>query len=680
MPFPGNHRRSEDRPERDLPLSSLPKIARICALGLAFDELLGEVCREIRSMSGADECRLFFCSDDDNGVTVRPGAGSGSVPGSPDPYLPGPRADRLLDRLRGGEVIRADDVSLLPPTDPVRELLRDFPIRSALLVPLKYRTELMGFLALHLAGSPKRWSVDELRALDLVAAVLSAALDRRRTEKRLRASEARHRFIADNSPDLISLHDPSGRFLYASPASLRMLGIRPESMTGAPLEAFLHPEDAEKVVADIRRVAGGEQGVTLLYRMRRADGGFVEVESSATSAPGESAAGNRVLRVTRDVSERMRTEGILREDHKRSTVGMLAGGVAHEFNNLLAGIQGAVEMLSIVVVENPQAKTYLDVILRMGNRAVELTQQLLAYARQGKYAPAVIPVKEIVGEAGSVPGASLPAGVELSLEIDEGLPHVFVDAQQMKQVVTGLCLNAAEAMPGGGRISVRARREEGGGRIAIEVSDTGPGIDAETLTRIFEPFFSTKCVGRGMGLAAIRGIVENHDGEIRVVSRPGEGSAFTVLLPASAERRKSIRQLSIGGRPGAGRVLLADDEPDVRTVVRSMLESFGYSVMEAGDGWEALEQFRKAHPGIDLVLMDLVMPRLSGEKALAEMRRIAPGVPAILISGYDESGRIDRAVAAGFSGFLRKPFRRHDLELKIGEVLGSPGGVRGDSP
>ena len=196
------------------------------------------------------------------------------------------------------------------------------------------------------------------------------------------------------------------------------------------------------------------------------------------------------------------------------------------------------------------------------------------------------------------------------------------------------------------------------------------------MPRIFEPFYSTKSAGRGMGLAAIRGIVENHDGEIRAESRPEGGATFTVLLPVSVERRKSVRQLSAGVRPGTGMILLAEDEQDVRSVVRAMLESLGYSVVEAGDGWEAVEQFRQHQPDIDLVLMDLVMPRLSGEGALAEIRRIAPGVPAILISGYDQSGRVNELVESGFGGFLRKPFRRQDLESKIGEVLGSPGGFR----
>jgi CheY-like chemotaxis protein len=383
--------------------------------------------------------------------------------------------------------------------------------------------------------------------------------------------------------------------------------------------------------------------------------------------------------VTRDVTERIKAESSLRENHRRTTVGMLAGGVAHEFNNLLTGIQGAVEMLSMIVVENPEAKGYLDVILRMGNRAIELTHQLLAYARQGKYAPAVIPVKEIVGDAVSTLGAALPAGIPLSVEVEEGTPHVFVDVQQMRQVVMGLCLNAAEAMPAGGRISLRARRGDGEGHIVLEVSDTGVGIDAETMSRIFEPFFSTKSAGRGMGLAAIRGIVENHGGEIHAASRVGEGSTFTVRLPVSAERRKSPRQISAIIR-GARKVLLAEDEPDVRSVVRAMLESFGFSVVEAGDGWEAVEQFRQHHPGIDLVLMDLVMPRLSGERALAEIRRIDPQVRGILMSGYDESGRIDGVVGSGSGGFLRKPFRRQELESGIAELLGFPCGLPGGGP
>jgi CheY-like chemotaxis protein len=197
-------------------------------------------------------------------------------------------------------------------------------------------------------------------------------------------------------------------------------------------------------------------------------------------------------------------------------------------------------------------------------------------------------------------------------------------------------------------------------------------MSEETMSRIFEPFYSTKSTGRGMGLAAIRGIVENHGGEVVAESRPGEGSTFSVLLPASAERRKAARHVAAGPRPDTGRILLADDEPDVRAVVRAMLESLGYSVIEAKDGREAVELFGREHAGIDMVLLDQRMPRLTGEAALAEMRKIAPGVRAILASGYDESDRIGEIVAAGFGGFLQKPFRRQELGEKIADVLSAP--------
>jgi PAS domain S-box-containing protein len=670
IPFPANARKEAVSAPRGLPLSSVPRIARVCALGLAFDELLDEVCREILALSGADGGCLFLCSDDWVPDRIRKAGASGTPSDVAPAYRPGPALDRLLDRLRAEGAIRADDIGRLPPTDPLRGLLSGSPVRSALLVPLRFGTRLHGFLALHGTAHPRPWAGEVLTAMDLVATILSAALERRRMEDRLRASEARYRYLAESSPDLITLHEPSGRFLYASPASLRILGIRPELMAGSPLEGFLHPDDVDAVLAENRRVLeGGEGALPLLLRLRRADGGFVEAESLAIAIPGDAAGEPRVLRVTRDVTERRKMEVRLQESQRLSDIGTLAGGVAHEFNNLMAGIQGAAEMLSLAAGEDSRDREYLDVILRMGGRAVELTHQLLAYSRQGKYAPAVLSLRTVVNETIPLLRASLPPAVELAVSVEEDLPPVLADAAQMRQVVTGLCLNAAEAMPEGGRMTVRAGRELGGSRLLLQVSDTGIGMGEETKARAFEPFFSTKNSGRGMGLAAIRGIVENHGGEILAVSRPGEGSTFSVLLPATADRRKAARRVAPAPRPSTGKVLLAEDEQDVRAVVRAMLESLGYTVAEAKDGREAVELFRRGHAEIDLVLLDQRMPRLTGEAALAEMRKIAPGVRAILASGYDESDRIREIVAAGFGGFLQKPFRREELSRKIEEAL-----------
>ena len=252
IPFPGGPPKGAGFPSRDVPISSVPRIARICALGLAFDELLDEVCGEILALSGADSGCLFLSSRDERSETFSPAAESGTLPDVSGAYRPGPALERLLDRMRMEGKIQADDLSLQPASDPLKRLLDPFPVRSALLIPLRFGTRLLGFVALHVMGAPKPWGGEVLSAMDMVAAILSAALERRRAEDRLRASEARYRFLTEHSPDLITLHDATGRILYASPASFPMLGIRPELMNGSPVEGFLHPDDAGNVVAEIR--------------------------------------------------------------------------------------------------------------------------------------------------------------------------------------------------------------------------------------------------------------------------------------------------------------------------------------------------------------------------------------------------------------------------------------------
>ena len=378
-------------------------------------------------------------------------------------------------------------------------------------------------------------------------------------------------------------------------------------------------------------------------------------------------------------------------------IGMLAGGVAHEFNNLLVGITGTAEMLSLLLAGNDEAAGYIAVIDRMGSRAAELTRQLLAYAGQGKERPETVSINRIVRENIPVLKTTLPPSLEVRLELAGEDPAILADALQMKQVVMSLCLNAAEAMPDGGVLTLRTREEEispdgsppagvsggegtertigsgilpPGKKLVFEVSDTGCGMDADTVSRIFEPFFSTKFIGRGMGLAAVRGIVESHDGAIRVTSEVGKGTTFSLSFPAAAGKPPVEEGKETYPLCGTGTILIADDEDDVRAMVRAMLESFGYRVLEARDGREAVDLHREQSGEIDLVLLDMMMPRMTGEEAFAEIRRIDPSARAVLVSGYDERGRIGEIVASGFSGFLQKPFRRRDLGRMVGEALG----------
>jgi two-component system, cell cycle sensor histidine kinase and response regulator CckA len=684
---------------KDISLGAVLRVARICALGLGLEELLGELCREIRLLAGADWCSIVSCPDDDpSRREVWSHTTEQELPDPKEVFGRGPLWDALVDRLREEGTLVSGDIVRLSPDDLFRRIYAACPVRSALLAPLKFGTRIVGLLAVHAIVRPRSWSEAETRVLgDIVAPIVAAALERRNMEERRRASEARYRFLAENAPDFISLHDPDGRYLYASPVATRMLGYRPEEMVGSPITSFLRDQDQDKVLAENRRIVAREIGSgTLLHRIRRKDGTLAEIEAIASAVLDDRGHVRQVLRIARDLTGRRQAESHLTESQKAEAIGMLAGGVAHEFNNLLVGITGAAEMLSLLLAGNAEAEKYLAMIERNGSRAVELTRQLLAYARRGRHRPEVLSLNRTVADEIPFLKAAFPASVELRLELADDLPPVLADPSRIRQVVMSLCLNAGESMSGGGIVTIRTGTEDGpasgsedsvrktGQRIerrlrsgftapgplaVLEVSDTGCGMDEETIARVFEPFFSTKSVGRGMGLAAVRGIVDNHGGEIRIVSEAGKGTAFAILFPAVREgpaREDAARPPS---RDRKGLILVADDEDDVRAMVRAMVESFGYDVIEARNGFEAVELFRDRHLEIDLVLLDLMMPRMTGEEAFAEIRRINPRVPGILASGYDESGRVGEIDAEGFVSFLQKPFRRGELGRKVDEAL-----------
>ncbi len=647
------------------------------------------------SLCGGEACYLAARGSAAGEPEIWRSAAPGAWPDLGASYRSGPSWDRLLDRLSVEGILAVPDAGELPPDHPALSFFGPYPLKSLLLVPLRFGTRMLGVLSLHTFAASRRWGREEVRLAEEVAPILAAALERRRIEERLRDSEARYRFLADNALDFISLHDPSGKYLYASPAAQRMLGYRPEEMTGCPASAYLASADLDRIAEGDRRLVSGEvSAVTLEHRLRRKDGTFADVETVSSAVPDDRGQIRQILRVTRDITERKRMENRLVEGQKAETIGMLAGGVAHEFNNLLAGISGAVEMLGLLLAGNAETERFLEMIGRLGNRATVLTRQLLAYAGQGKYSPEIVALNNVVMEDVPVLKAALPASVEIRMELAEESPVVAADITQMKQVITSLCLNAGEAMSDGGILTIRTRREGGtpdvfagtdaagaagkrirsgrpvaGERSVLEVSDTGCGMEPGTMERIFEPFFSTKFIGRGMGLAAVRGIVETHDGEIVVRSGVGKGTTVSVAFPVASGMPKESESRDALPLCGTGLILVADDEDDVRSVVRSLLESFGYKVVEARDGREAVERFRERRGEIDLVLLDLMMPRMTGEEAFAEIRRISPEVRAILASGYDESGRLREIVAAGFETFLQKPFRRRELGQKVGEAL-----------
>ena len=406
----------------------------------------------------------------------------------------------------------------------------------------------------------------------------------------------------------------------------------------------------------------------------------------------------RALDEVRDAAEqRRRLEQRMQQTQKLESLGVLAGGVAHDFNNLLTGILGQAELARAEgPAEGPLGERLAQIELT-ARRAAELTRQLLAYSGRGQFVVRPLALADLVRDTLPLVRASIPRTIAIEVDTPDDLPAVEADATQLRQVLMNLVLNAAEALgdrPGTIRVAADYREVDDAGLadlrhgdevlpgryLCLEVADDGPGIAPEVQARIFEPFFSTKFTGRGLGLAAVLGIVRGHRGAIGVRSVPGAGATFTLLFHASdrpPDRRPDpVHPSSVppprpaSDAPGArGTALVVDDEPAVRRFAVFVLARMGFDVVEAEDGPQALDEFRRHADGIRLVLLDLTMPRMSGERVLDELRRLRPDVPVVLSSGFDAPEVAARTAGDGRTGFVQKPYPAADLETAVRRVL-----------
>jgi len=393
------------------------------------------------------------------------------------------------------------------------------------------------------------------------------------------------------------------------------------------------------------------------------------------------------LELSNDVTERRRIEDQLRHTQKLESLGILAGGVAHDFNNLLTGILGNASLVLDGFAAHHPDRHLLEEVVKAAQRAADLTRQLLAYAGKGRFVMKTVDLSALVREISGLIQSSIPKYVNLRLQLADELPGVDADPGQLQQIVMNLVINGAEAIPPeGGTVLLRTSLQpvdenyigtmssagellRPGNYISLEVHDTGSGMPEETISKIFDPFFSTKFAGRGLGLSAVLGIVRSHKGALKVYSTVGSGTTFKVLFPVSSQPLTSHPGLAAGSLAGSGTVLIADDEATVRETARHTLERYGYSAVAVEDGAKAVEQYRKQGNVIKLVLLDLTMPVMNGEQALREMQRINPGVRVLLSSGYNEVEAVQRFAGKGLAGFIQKPYTSAALAEKVKEVL-----------
>jgi len=399
--------------------------------------------------------------------------------------------------------------------------------------------------------------------------------------------------------------------------------------------------------------------------------------------------GGAIVRA-RTQGELVRSREELRHAEKIRVIGQLAGGVAHDFNNQLAGIVGYADFLRVKLPEGSDFEGYVDNILLAAKRASDLTSQLLAFARKGKYLSVPMDVEEIVLEIAGILERTVDKRIRIRCLFGAKRRTVSGDPTQVQNAIMNIALNACDAMRDGGELlmstfdvrleerssAASSRRLAPGDYVVVSVADEGEGMDDEVMGRIFEPFFTTKEPGRGtgMGLASAYGAVRSHNGAIDVDSSPGRGTTVKVFFPLSNEAGALEEAKAEGPTSGDAHVMVVDDENLVLDMARKILATSGYTVTACRDGKEALEIYRDGWAGIDLVLLDMVMPRLSGREVFTEMRRVNPSVRVLLSSGYSIEGEAQAILDSGAAGFIQKPYRMNDLLGKISEILSGAGG------
>ncbi|MCD6587275.1 MAG: PAS domain S-box protein, partial [Candidatus Fermentibacteraceae bacterium] len=391
-----------------------------------------------------------------------------------------------------------------------------------------------------------------------------------------------------------------------------------------------------------------------------------------------------VIRID-DVSKECELEEQLSHSRKMDAIGQLAGGIAHDFNNVLGAIIGAAELLqSPDAGLDSEASELVDMILQAGARAADLTAKLLAFGRKGKITTSVVDIHEIIDNTVSILASTIDKIITISVHKEAAVHTVVGDASGLHNALINMGINASHAMPDGGSITISTGNVyldntycekssfeiEPGEYVEIQMRDTGCGIPGENIRKIFEPFFTTseQESGTGLGLAAVYGTVQDHQGSISVYSEEGRGSVFKILLPCSYEEADAV-QINPDVVTGSGRILLVDDEELIRTTGKLMLEEMGYTVLLAENGRSAVELFKQVYREIDLVVMDMVMPEMNGGDAFEEMRRIDPACKVIISSGFSKSRSIDELKKSGLSGFIQKPFRNSKLSQLVAKVL-----------
>ncbi len=527
--------------------------------------------------------------------------------------------------------------------------------------------------------------------------------ERKRAEAEARENAKRYRLLADNATDIIWTANMNLKFTYVSPSVERIQGYTPEEALCIPFEDFMPPESIDKIMnifSEELEIESSQQKnrdrtrtMDLKIYHKNSSTMWVEIKTSFLRGEDHNLVG--IIGITRDITNRKRLEAQLRQAHKMESISTLAGGIAHQFNNALVGITGSIELLKMDMLVDISGNKSLSHMENSAFRMVSLTNQLLAYARGGKYHPKIIFPSTFLSDTIPILESTLNPGIRIETDFPENVSPVKADPTQLQMILSSIVSNACDAMDKTGRIRISAMDKKVGSELSkqdpewkpglyvcLKVEDNGKGMDEEVREKIFEPFFSTKFQGRGLGMAAVYGIVKNHGGWISVDSEPCKGTVVSIFLPpAKTEKRDSEKRSGIKSLKDTGTVLLIDDEEQVMEITRRQLEMLGYHVLAAKSGQEAVKISEKYAGQIHVAILDIVMPGMGGKQTYPLIKKARPGMKVIVCSGYSIDGPARELMNAGADCFIQKPLSIKSLSEKLREVLGkkeAPNPVSGD--
>ena len=667
-------------------LVSLQEASTAILSTLDIEELMTLILSRLVDVSVLDRAAIFLVDEEQRLLYLA------HAVGAPDTYIrdaasytvPLDKKSNIIARVsQTGVPELVDDVE---SSDINKEnpLIKKFKPQAFIALPLKVRGKVIGVLVGDQEKSGGKVISTERDFLLSFSNQIAIAIHNANLYRKLEESERQYRELVENAHEGIWVVDENGVITFANQRLAHILGY--DEVLGLNINELV-PAEKKRIllkllVQNMRGLVAQEE-----INMLRKEGEPVSaILSSVPIMDGERYKGSFAM-VT-DISDKKRMETKLLHQQKMESIGTMAGGIAHDFNNILTGVLGYASLLKHRLQDQPETQRFVDIIETSSLRAADLVRQLLAFSRgtQPEDLQVVYP-NRVIRETARLLESSLGKDVQLELDLNPHIPPIAANATQVQQAILNLCLNARDAMPGGGKISIATAEvdltgemlsvyqdlaAEPGQYIRIRVADDGIGIPQANLDKIFDPFFTAKEVGKGsgLGLAMVYGIVQNSRGYLLVESQEGKGAAFDLLfrMASDKESQQSLGQMT-PGLAGEETVLLVDDEPMVRDLGNEILRSYGYQVVLAGDGLEALEIYENNGKEIDLVILDLLMPNLGGKETLVRLRELDPAAKVIICSGYGSRGNGLQQIITSRINMVHKPFKPEELVFAVRQTL-----------